>query len=127
MEIRLSKKTLVISVLVAGSFLLIALFGKPAISTLPSGQDTKASAIIKVKAGYLPREVVLPANMQNTLRFVTNNTYDCSASLYIRELNIEKFLPPTGETDIVIPAQPVGKEIIAGCSMGMYGFKLKFQ
>ncbi|MFZ6022333.1 MAG: cupredoxin domain-containing protein [Patescibacteria group bacterium] len=122
------KKWIVLGVSFLVIFLAILFFGKP-----PQPQQTilptesQADGVVTVKGGYFPKELVLPANKEVTLRFVTNNTYDCSASLLISELQIEKFLPPTGSTDLRIPPQKQGKTIIAGCSMGMYNFTLRFQ
>lgn len=124
---RINKRVLLLVVISVVCGLAIALFG----SKKQDGQvqviNTEPSAVIKVKAGYKPNEVVLPAGKPSILRFETNDTYDCSASLYIGEFHIERFLPPNGITDIEIPAQPKGKEVIAGCAMGMYSFKIKFQ
>jgi plastocyanin domain-containing protein len=96
-------------------------------TTEVAGTDAAVDGTVRVKAGYYPREIVLPANRETVLRLETKDTYDCSASFSINKLGIERFLPPNGFTDITLPAQPEGSEIIAGCSMGMYSFKIKFQ
>lgn len=129
-SIVIQKKWLVISVSTVIFILSLVLFG-----TAPSADKVDNKPIsqvsvdgtIYVKGGYTPREIVLPANKEVVLRFVTKNTYDCSASLLIPELDVEKFLLPTGTTDVIIAPQQSGKKIIAGCSMGMYNFAIKFQ
>ncbi|PIY17093.1 hypothetical protein CO112_03950 [Candidatus Dojkabacteria bacterium CG_4_9_14_3_um_filter_150_Dojkabacteria_WS6_41_13] len=127
MRVQIPKKMFGIVFVIVFAVLAIALFGKEATKEQVEGTKSEVAAIIKVKAGYKPQEVTLPAGKASILRFETDSTYDCSASLYINELNIEKFLPPDGFTDIEIPAQPKGKEVLAGCAMGMYSFKMKFQ
>lgn len=126
MQIKISKKFIRVFLVVIVGVALIALFGRKNPTPEIINVKGQSVAVIQVKAGYYPQELVLQANKENVLRFVTKNTYDCSASLLIAKLQIEKFLPPTGSTDIIIPAQEPGTEIVAGCSMGMYNFKLKF-
>jgi plastocyanin domain-containing protein len=123
---RISKRLITVVIMLVISVVGIALFGnqdqkQPEVA----GVDSTAPKIY-VKAGYNPREVTLPANTDSVINFVTDNTYDCSASLLIPKLQIERFLPPTGTTSVAIPPQSAGTEIIAGCSMGMYSFKIKF-
>jgi len=127
MKLQIPKKVAGIVLVTVVAVLAIAIFGQVETKKQVEGTKSEVAAIIKVKAGYKPQEVTLPAGKVSILRFETNSTYDCSASLYIDELHIEKFLPPDGFTDIEIPAQSKGKEIIAGCAMGMYSFKMKFQ
>ncbi|MCC7304369.1 cupredoxin domain-containing protein [bacterium] len=128
MEIKIPKKLISgLLVLVVGIGIVVY-FGQSAPThTGQQAYDSTETVVVTAKGGYFPREVVLPANRNDVvLRMVTKNTYDCSASLLIVKLRIEKFLPPTGSTDILLPAQQPGTEIIAGCAMGMYSFKLKF-
>jgi len=128
MQLRIQKRAVIIVAIIVAAIFLIALLGTPAgSSTLGAKVGTSVDGTIMVKAGYFPKEITLPAGRETVLRFQTKDTYDCSASLYIGKLNIERFLPPTGDTDITLPAQSAGSEIIAGCSMGMYSFKIKFQ
>jgi len=127
MQIRLSKRIVSLGLVAIVAVIVIAVFGKRTDDSATIVDNSAVDGTITVKAGYFPREVVLPADRKTVLRFITNNTYDCSASLLIAKLRIEKFLPPTGNTDIVLPAQPAGTELMAGCSMGMYSFKIKFQ
>jgi hypothetical protein len=58
---------------------------------------------------------------------VTNGTFDCSSSVKIPSLAIQKTLPPTGATDIDIPPQTAGTKLKGVCIMGMYNFEIAFE
>lgn len=81
---------------------------------------------IQAKGGYRPEKTLAKAEVPTIIRFVTNGTYDCSSSVRIPRLNIEKTLTPSGTTDITVPAQQPG--ILDGtCGMGMYQFSIDFE
>ncbi|WKZ23925.1 MAG: hypothetical protein QY312_04155 [Candidatus Dojkabacteria bacterium] len=101
-------------------------FGRDATVQEGVNSNSRIAATVFVKSGYLPRLVELPADVENVIRFQTKNTYDCSASLVIPRLGIERLLPPNGTVDISVPPQPAGTEVTAGCSMGMYSFVIRF-
>lgn len=84
--------------------------------------------IIEINAwgGYSPQETVAKANTSTTIRVKTNKTFDCSSSLIIPSLRIQKFLPQSGTTDIEIPMQKSGSNLRALCAMGMYNFEIRF-
>lgn len=91
-----------------------------------SQQDGKQIIEITAKGGYSPKKSIAKAGVPTVLKFKTKGTYDCSSALTIPSLNISKNLPGTGETEIQIGSQEVGK--LAGtCSMGMYSFEIDFQ
>lgn len=81
---------------------------------------------VEARNGYNPNLVEAKAGVESQLVLVTNNTYDCSAAIIIPELDYQAFLPPSGETIIKIPPQAAGSEIQGACSMGHYGFRIKF-
>ena len=81
---------------------------------------------IKAKGGYQPRHSIAKANMPTILRFNTNGTFDCSASVRIARLNISQILPNSGTTDINLGVQPIGT-LQGTCGMGMYPFEVEFQ
>lgn len=81
---------------------------------------------ITAKGGYSPRSVTAKANTKTTLNMKTLNTYDCSVALIIRDLKVNETLPTNGTKTYEIPPQQPGTEIVGNCSMGMYGFKIKF-
>ncbi len=88
--------------------------------------DGKQIIDITAKGGYLPRKSVAKAGIPTILRFITSGTFDCSSSLRIPSLNVNKNLPPTGTTDIEIENPSVG--VLDGtCGMGMYPFEVDFQ
>ena len=93
-----------------------------------AGINSDGQQIIEItaKGGYSPQLIQAKADVNSTLQVKTNGTFDCSAALTIPALKIQKMLPPTGTTEISVPAQPVGTELVGTCSMGMYSFVVKF-
>lgn len=88
--------------------------------------DGKQIIELQTKGGYQPRKSVAKAGIPTIIRFQTSGTFDCSSSVRIPSLNISKYLPQTGSTDIDIGAQVAG--IFKGsCGMGMYPFEIDFQ
>jgi plastocyanin domain-containing protein len=81
---------------------------------------------VTVKEGYQPRAVEAKAGMPAVLQMKTNGTYDCSTTFMIPSLGMRAQLPSTGETDIQIPAQKAGTDLVATCGMGMYSLEVKF-
>jgi plastocyanin domain-containing protein len=81
---------------------------------------------IQAKGGYQPRVSSAKAGLPTILRFETNGTFDCSASVRIPSLNIYKFLPQTGATDVDL-GTPVAGTLVGSCGMGMYPFSIEFQ
>lgn len=81
---------------------------------------------IRAKGGYLPRNSIAKAGVPTVLRFDSRGTFDCSASVRIPSMKINKSLDFSGSTDIPLGTQKPG--ILKGtCSMGMYSFKINFQ
>ncbi len=88
--------------------------------------DGKQIVEIQVKGGYQPKKSVAKAGLPTVLRFVTNGTFDCSSSMTIPSLKINKNLPNTGSTDIEI-GTPDTSTLQGTCSMGMYNFGVDFE
>ena len=82
---------------------------------------------ITAKGGYSPRVVTAKAGIRTTLRVATSGTFDCSASLVIPRLSYQKFLKPSGTEDIAISAEEARGTLQGLCSMGMYGFQIRFE
>lgn len=97
--------------------------------TLPTVAIVDGIQIIDItaKGGYSPRVVVAKAGVPTTLRMGTNGTFDCSASLVIPKLSYQKFLPPSGTTEVAISAEQAQGTLQGLCSMGMYSFQVRFQ
>ena len=92
-----------------------------------STQTTSAQTIdIRAKGGYAPRVINAQAGKPATLRVTTQGTYDCSSALPIPALGIQKTLPASGITEIAIPSQKSGTNLLGMCSMGMYQFQIRF-
>ena len=88
--------------------------------------DGKQIIEIKAKGGYSPRVSTAKANMPTVLRFDTNGTFDCSASVRIPSMNLSKILPNSGTTDIDLGNPKLGM-LQGTCGMGMYPFQVNFQ
>jgi len=100
-------------------------YDAPPSSNLKTEGD-KQIVEIKAKGGYTPAMTTAKAGVPTIIRVQTNGTFDCSTALRIPEINYSKNLPPTGTTDIEVPAQEAGTTLSALCSMGMYHFKVQF-
>ncbi|HXK38433.1 MAG TPA: hypothetical protein VJ579_05200 [Candidatus Paceibacterota bacterium] len=139
-------KEIIISVTVAVSLVLIAMFFTGTLntgSTTSEGKDVKVveqgdgknvfeeggKQIIEITArgGYAPRNSIAKAGVPTIIRMKTSGTFDCSSALSIPSLAIRLNLPPSGVKDIEIPAQKAGSKLAATCSMGMYNFDIQFQ
>ena len=81
---------------------------------------------IRAKGGYLPSASVAKAGMPTILRFSTDGTFDCSASVRIPSMDIAKNLPQSGTTDIDLGLAPSGT-LQGTCGMGMYPFEIDFR
>jgi plastocyanin domain-containing protein len=88
--------------------------------------DGKQIITINAKGGYQPRKSVAKSGLPTMIRFNTNGTFDCSASIRIPSMNISKILPQTGSTDIDIGVNQVGT-LQGSCGMGMYPFEVEFK
>lgn len=88
--------------------------------------DGKQIIEIQAKGGYQPRKSVAKAGIPTILRFNTNGTFDCSASVRIPSMNISRALPQTGSTDIDVGNQKVAT-LKGTCGMGMNPFEVEFQ
>ncbi len=81
---------------------------------------------IKAKGGYKPRISVAQADMPTTIKVKTQGTFDCSSALVIPSIGYQTNLPPSGETEIQLPAQKAGTVLEGLCAMGMYSFQIQF-
>jgi plastocyanin domain-containing protein len=81
---------------------------------------------IAAKGGYMPRASSAKAGVPTIIRVTTKSTFDCSASLSLPSLGIQKSLPMNGTTDIDIGTPSAG-EFSGTCGMGMYGFNIDFK
>ena len=88
--------------------------------------DGKQIIEIKAKGGYEPKKSVAKAGIPTILRFETSGTFDCSSSIRISSLGINKNLPQSGSTDIDIGIAKA-TNIQGTCGMGMYPFQIDFQ
>ena len=88
--------------------------------------DGRQIVKIRVKGGYLPRRSVARAGMPTVVRLETNGTFDCSSSVRIPSIGVNKNLPPSGVTDIELGV-PTVDSLQGSCGMGMYAFEIVFE
>ena len=126
-------KATITAVIIAAVFIGGAIFLIPSSSSSTSSPsvnnvnivDGKQVIEIRARGGYQPQKSVAKAGMATIVRFNTNGTFDCSASVRFPSLGISKFLPQTGNTDIDIGTSTPG--VLRGnCGMGMYPFEIDF-
>ena len=126
-------KSTAISIVIAGALIGAAILYTGVSST--GGTDVPANNVsivggkqiveVSVQGGYRPRKSIAKAGVPTVLRFVTNNTYDCSSSVRIPSMGYSSFLPSTGKTDVDLGVQQAG--VLRGsCGMGMYTFEIDF-
>ena len=121
---------IVVGIIVAGAVFLTPSKVQPTTDGAPINNvtlvDGKQIIDITARGGYSPRKSTAKAGVPTILRFITSGTYDCSSSLRIPSLDVNRNLPPTGITEIVIENPSVG--VLDGtCGMGMYPFEIDFQ
>ncbi len=95
----------------------------------PNGVITENGVqVITLNAGlgYSPNRIAAQSSIPTKLEIKTNNTYDCTAYLNIPQLNIKKFLPPTGTTEIDLSSRESGEVIEGYCGSDTYKFVIKF-
>ncbi len=81
---------------------------------------------IQAKGGYTPRVTTAKAGVPTIIQVETKGTFDCSASLTVPAIAYSMHLPPSGTTNIEVPAQKANGVVQGICSMGMYNFSIKF-
>lgn len=127
-------KSLIASVLVAALLIAGAVWIAAAPSPAEQGTADAVTLVdgtqyidVTAKGGYSPRVVVAQAGVPTVLRMKTNGTFDCSAALVIPRLSYQKFLSPSGTEEISISAAQAQGTLQGLCSMGMYGFQVRFE
>ena len=80
---------------------------------------------ISAKGGYSPRVTEIKPGLPTKLIVKTDGTYDCSASLVIHSLGVQKILQPTGEEVIDLGTPKSGDQVQGICGMGMFNFSIK--
>lgn len=128
-------KQIVISMLIAGVLIGGAMWlAAPKSDWDPNQGPTENVSVvegiqyvdIKAKGGYLPRISYAQSGIPTVLRVQTNNTFDCSSALVIPSLKYRGNLAPSGVEEIELPPQEKGSSHKGLCSMGMYGFEVRF-
>lgn len=118
-------------VLIGGAFLLTSSgLGAPSVENAPIADnvsivDGQQIIDLTAKGGYSPRVSTAKAGIPTIIRFHTTGTFDCSSSVRIPSMNVSKFLPSTGTTDVAI-ANPQPGPLQGMCGMGMYPFQVNF-
>ncbi len=124
---------LIAGLLIAGSIVLtknnsISQQPNKVAENIPNVSIVNGTQIIEIRAkgGYTPRISVARAGIPTTLRFNTNGTFDCSASVRLPSMGISEILPNSGTKDISLGSPKAGT-LQGTCGMGMYPFEIQFQ
>jgi plastocyanin domain-containing protein len=88
--------------------------------------DGKQVIEIYAKGGYSPRVTIAKAGVPTLIKVNTRGTFDCSSALVIPDIGYRTNLPPSGITEIEVPAQKSGSILQGLCAMGMYSFQIHF-
>lgn len=127
-------KTTIISILIAVILIGGAVFLTKGGDSSPTAQngnnvtvvDGKQIIEINAKGGYSPKVTTAKADMPTVIKVATNGTFDCSSALTIPSIGYRNNLPPSGVTEIEVPAQKAGSKLQGLCAMGMYNFAVDF-
>ena len=88
--------------------------------------DGKQVVEILAKGNYSPRVTIAQAGVPTVIQLRTKETLDCTLSVNIPSLRVRRNLPTTGVVAVNVPAQAAGSTLEGVCSMGMYGFTVRF-
>ena len=131
-------KTIIISLTIALTFILLALFLTGSFQA-ENNDDSNPEEIsenvyfedeiqiVEITSrmgGYFPRVTYAKAGVETVLRMESVNSYGCERAFRIPELQISEELPVQGPTDFLIGSEL--NELFGTCSMGMYTFSIKF-
>lgn len=136
--------SVIISLLIVCAAIFVSRFGVPVAKPdtlfpqkqqgVPIAPQNNVSVIdgiqvieIVAKGGYLPKQTTAKSDLPTIIRVKTQGTLDCSAALTVPVMGYEKILPQSGITDIDVSAQKSGTTLRGVCSMGMYGFEIRFE
>ena len=126
-------KATAISIIAAGLLVGGAILFANSSDTPKSPQANNVSVVdgkqvieIGAKGGYAPKVSVARAGVPTFLRVRTQGTFDCSSALTIPSIGYRANLPPSGITEIEVPAQKTGATLQGLCAMGMFNFQVRF-
>lgn len=114
--------------LIVGIFYLVRSTNIDVLAATQNVQVIDGTQYIEISArgGYVPRKSVAKSGIPTVIRFDTNGTFDCSATVRIPSIGINKTLPMTGVTDIAVGTFSDGA-LTGTCGMGMYNFEVDFE
>jgi len=122
--------SLIIAAIVIGGAVLLAKGGNSnnlqSAPNIAAVSDGKQVIEIYAKGGYSPRVTIAKAGVPTLIRVKTQGTFDCSSALVIPNIGYRTSLPPSGVTEIEVPAQKSGSILQGLCAMGMYNFQIHF-
>ena len=97
----------------------------PSVNNVSVDGDKQIVEIV-AKGGYSPKVSLAKADVPTILRMHTQGSFDCSSAVAIPSIGYQANLPPSGVTDVAIPAQKSGTVLQGLCAMGMYHFQVQF-
>ncbi len=120
-------------VLIGGALFLTSYRGSDSGShEVPGNKNVRMEEGVQIvdltaKGGYFPKATVARAGVPTVLAVATKGTFDCSSALVVPSVGYRDMLPPSGVTKIEVPPQSPGAVLEGLCSMGMYGFNVRFE
>jgi len=130
MYMKATSISIIVAGLLIGGAILLVSSGKTSESNTKAENvsvvDGKQIIEIGAKGGYAPKVSSAKADIPTILRVQTRGTFDCSSALTITSIGYRANLPPSGVTEIEVPAQKSGATLQGLCAMGMYNFKVQF-
>ena len=123
-----------LSILIAGVFIGGAVMltrgngnqnSAPSVNNVSVDGDKQIVEIV-ARGGYSPKVSLAKADVPTILRMHTQGSFDCSSAVAIPSIGYQANLPPSGVTDVIIPAQKSGTVLHGLCAMGMYHFQVQF-
>ena|SRR3989338_7987359 len=130
MYMKATSISIIVAGLLIGGAILLVSSGKTSESNTRADNvsvvNGKQIIEIGAKGRYAPKVSTAKADIPTILRVQTSGTFDCSSALTIPSIGYRANLPPSGVTEIEIPAQKSGATLQGLCAMGMYNFKVQF-
>lgn len=131
-----SRRVLVVAgvglALIAAIVLLTLLAGPVALdrarqaTAAPGADGVQELAVVVAEGVYAPNVLRAKAGAPLRLRIEVRERHSCATKLLVPDLGIDFDLPPMGQVDLLIPAQPAGGYLFT-CGLKMVKGSLVFE
>lgn len=113
--------------IITGVFIIGTSLSTPSKVAYSSVMGNYQTIELKAKGGYTPNKVIAKADLDTRLAVITENSFDCSSTMNIPQLNISRILPVTGKTEVDLGKQIAGTQLDITCAAGLYSAQINFQ